>query len=248
MELCDVHNHLLPGVDDGCRSLVETLLHLRAFRAQGVTELVFTPHLLAAHLDARSVDEVLALQRLRFDDVVAAFGDDPTVPRLHLGQEILAPQPADLDVVLDRPDVGLGGGDALLVELGFTPGFDGEGVVERVRSSGRRVVLAHPERYRYGTLDPIDAMRRWRDRGALLQLNGGSLGGLYTESAQRLARAMLEERLVDVVASDHHGDDRPHSTESTVWAIEEAGFADSVEQLLGRAPSGLIDAESRARP
>jgi tyrosine-protein phosphatase YwqE len=91
-------------------------------------------------------------------------------------------------------------------------------------------------------------MRRWRERGALLQLNGGSLAGLYTESAQRLARLMLEQGLVDVVASDHHGDHRPHSPESSVKALGEAGFGDAVEALLGRTPSGLIGGAPRTRP
>ena len=48
---CDIHNHLLPGVDDGSCSMTETLSHLQDFRAQGVTEIVLTPHLLAAELE-----------------------------------------------------------------------------------------------------------------------------------------------------------------------------------------------------
>lgn len=234
--LCDVHNHLLPAVDDGSRSLMETLQHLRAFRAEGVTDLVFTPHLLAGQLDGAEVAATLELHRERFADVLAAFGDDPRIPRLRLGQEIYAREPSHLDDVVGRYDVGLGGGPVLLVEFGFAPGFDGDGVVERVHAEGRRIVIAHPERYHYGGDDPVAVAARWREMGALLQVNGGSVVGLYTPDASAIADALLSAGLVDLISSDHHGDHRAHSPAMTARAMAVAGFAERVEALMGEGP------------
>ena len=85
----------------------ETLRHLRRFRSQGVSELVLTPHLLAADLGVAAMDEVLALHRERFGDMLEAVGEDPAFPRLSLGQEILARTPGDVEKVVGRTDVGL---------------------------------------------------------------------------------------------------------------------------------------------
>ena len=244
--LCDVHNHLLPGVDDGSRSLVETLTHLRTFRSEGVTDLVFTPHLLAGQLDRAGVEATLERHRERFADVLAGIGDDPTIPRLHLGQEIYAREPSDLADVLGRYDVGLGGGAALLVEFGFTPGFDGDGVVERVLAEGRRIVVAHPERYRYGGDDAIAAAFRWRDMGASLQVNGGSLLGLYTPEASTLADELLAAGAVDLVSSDHHGDYRAHSPAMTARALETEGYAASISALMGSGPRDVLPSRLEA--
>jgi protein-tyrosine phosphatase len=239
---CDLHNHLLPDVDDGCRTLLETAHHLRAFRADGVTELCFTPHLLAAELHAVEIDEVLDLHRARFDEVRAVLhpDTDPTLPGLFLGQEILARQVPDVEKVVARPDVGLGDSDWLLVELGFRPGFDGDGVVRRVLAEGRRIVIAHPERYAWGDADPVATLARWREMGALMQVNGGSLLDLYTARAHELGRRFLEAGLVDLVASDHHGDQRRHDPSATAEAIEAAVGAYAVAALLGTTPRRVL--------
>jgi len=238
---CDLHNHLLPDVDDGCRTLLETAHHLRLFRAGGVTELCFTPHLLAAALPEVEIDEVLDLHRARFEEVrIALHPDtDPALPGLFLGQEILARRVPDVEKVVARPDVGLGDSDWLLVELGFRPGFDGDGVVRRVLAEGRRIVIAHPERYAWSDADPVATLTRWREMGALLQVNGGSLLGLYTTRAHDLGKRLLREGLVDLVASDHHGDHRPHDPSATAEAIAEVAGADAAA-LMGTTPRTVL--------
>jgi protein-tyrosine phosphatase len=225
----------------------ETLRHLRRFRAQGVTRLVFTPHLYVPDLDAHGIEAELARHRRRFRQVRMVTRSLTDVPRLHLGQEILAPTPHDLERVVDRDDVGLDGG-ALLVELGFRPGFDGDGVVRRARAQGRSVVLAHVERYRFGDEDGVVVAARWKALGARLQVNGGSVGGEYTEGARELARRLLEEGLVDVVATDHHGDDRPHEPRRVARWLEDWGRASEVDELMGAGPRGVLEEAATPAP
>jgi protein-tyrosine phosphatase len=245
--LCDLHNHLLPDVDDGCRSIDETERHLRAFRSDGVTDLCFTPHLLAADLDARGIEAELAFHRRRFDDVCEALADDPGLPHLFLGQEILARRAADIEDVVARQDVGLGDGPALLVEFGFRPGFDGDGVVRRVLAEGRPIVVAHPERYAFGGEDPVAAVARWRELGACAQVNGGSLVDMYTAAAHDLGRRLLAEGLVDLVASDHHGDHRTHSPSLYAEVVNEVAGPSAVASLMGTTPRRiLLDPGDRA--
>jgi protein-tyrosine phosphatase len=238
--LYDIHNHLLPDVDDGCRTLDETLRHLKSFRSQGVVGLAFSPHLLVPLLDDDEVDAILELHRARFEEVERAAGDDDAYPRLHGGQEILARTGDEIERVVHRTDVGIAGGDALLVELGFSPGFDGESVIRRVRAEGRRVVIAHPERYAWGDRDPVATADRWRELGAVLQVNGGSLAGLYTERAADLAVRFLENGLIDMVCSDHHGDFRVHDPSEVAEVVEAMAGPDAVDALMGAGPCDAI--------
>jgi protein-tyrosine phosphatase len=118
-------------------------------------------------------------------------------------------------------------------------------VVREVLEAGRGIVVAHPERYRYmpGT-DPLDQMRRWRELGALLQVNAGSFNGHYRNQnpgAERLAWAMVEARLVDLVSTDHHGIRRVGvSLREAFEALARRGERELAEQVLARTPGQVV--------
>lgn len=206
----DLHNHLVPGVDDGAATVVEALEALRSLYAEGVRTLVATPHLLLPHLatDA-AVGRELDRQRRAFDLLADAAAGESGLPDLGLGQEIWAPDAATMRRVAARTDVGLGGSRALLVEFGFELRGTHVEVIEAAQAAGRRIVIAHPERYHFPRgLEPLDVMRRWRAMGALLQVNAGSFGGYYRDhrpGSEELAWAMVAEGVVDLIATDHHG-------------------------------------------
>ncbi len=206
----DVHSHLVPAVDDGVESVEEALTSLAALRAEGVGALVTTPHLLVPHLTSdEAIDRQLSLHRKAFEQVSAAVAERPDLPAIGLGQEIWAPDGATLRRVALRADVGLAGTRWMLVEFGFDLQGTHEDVIRAATAAGRGIIVAHPERYRYldGT-DPVEQMRRWRDMGALLQVNAGSFTGhyrLHTPGSMRLAWDMVAHGLVDLVSTDHHG-------------------------------------------
>jgi len=219
----------------------ESVRYLREFRRQGVQEVVLTPHLLVPSLDRHSVDTTLASHQRRFQELLEALEHEGPLPRLGLGQEILARNAEELGRVVARPDVGLGGGSALLVEFGFLPGFDGDGVVEAALAEGRQIVLAHPERYGFHGTDPVESVKRWRDLGAFIQVNGGSLAGLYTPRAQEMAIRLLEEGLVDIVGSDHHGDMRSHSPAMILEEISALTNPAAPSHLMGDSPRRVLE-------
>ena len=116
----DLHNHLVPGVDDGAASVAESLDALRSLYAEGVRTLVATPHLLLPHLatDA-AISRELDCQRRAFDRLAQAVAREADLPTIALGQEIWAPDAAAMRRVAARRDVGLAGSRTLLVEFGF---------------------------------------------------------------------------------------------------------------------------------
>jgi protein-tyrosine phosphatase len=246
MRYADVHNHLLPGVDDGSRSMAETLRHLERFAAAGVAELVMTPHVAQpAAWDpgglARRMDELARA----FDRVLASCSGRGDLPTLHLGQELFAPDETHLATLLRHPQVGLGDTGFLLVEFGFAPLERPEAVIDLARTHGKRVVIAHPERYHYASAEAgVAAARRWAELGAVLQVNLGSLSGHYehwTEGSSTLGWRLLEEGLVHILASDDHGDGRPQvDRPGALRMLEERGAAEQALQLLSTNPFRLL--------
>ena len=248
----DLHSHLVPGVDDGSASVEESLAMLAALRAEGVVALVTTPHLLLPRLatDADLADE-LATHRSAFEELASAVRGRDDLPTIALGQEIWAPDAHQIRRVLRRTDVGLGGGHYLLVEFGFDLQGTHEDVVREVVAGGRGIVVAHPERYRYMPgIEPLEQMRRWRELGALLQVNAGSFNGYYAHSnpgAQHLSWRMVEQGLVDLVSTDHHGIRRAGvSLLEAFEALAGRGERELAERTLARAPDRVARATLNA--
>jgi tyrosine-protein phosphatase YwqE len=87
-------------------------------------------------------------------------------------------------------------------------------------------------------------MRRWRDMGAMLQVNAGSFTGHYRSSSpdsERLAWAMVRERLVDLVATDHHGLRRAGVSPREAFQVLAArGERELAERALAGTPGHLL--------
>jgi tyrosine-protein phosphatase YwqE len=208
--IVDLHSHLVPGVDDGTATVTESLDALGSLYQEDVRALVTTPHLLLPHLTSdEAIDRELERHRRAFHTLAASCEGRVDLPEIALGQEIWAPDAATIRRVALRPDVGLAGGRYLLVEFGFELLGNHNDVVRQVQAAGRQTIIAHPERYHYlEGHNPLDVMRAWRDLGALLQVNVGSLTGHYRRSSpasENLAWQMVELDLVDVLSTDHHG-------------------------------------------
>jgi protein-tyrosine phosphatase len=235
VSLTDIHNHLVPAVDDGAQSIQEALLHLRALYDEGVHKLAVSPHLFGW-----LTDEAGALEQ-RLDRLEEAFAELETVcarhdgvPELYFGQEILCPTAEIAQRVFTEPRAGYRGTSYALVEFGFELPGDVLSVVRAVLDAGRRMIISHPERYRRNRVHVhIDELRSWKQAGALMQVNAGSLLGDYGAGIEQLAWQMLNEGLADVVATDHHADSRVMSPRTAYDEITERGRSDVATLLFG---------------
>lgn len=206
--MIDIHSHLLPGVDDGSPSIEVSVPVLERFASQGVEVLVCTPHLKASRAARPPYEQYLGIL-----DTLRAHA--PPKPRLELGWEIMLDHPG---CDLRLPVLGLAGSRAVLVEFprGRVPaGATAE--IERIAASGRTPVVAHPERYRGCTPAMV---REWREVGAAIQTDSTMLLGKGPPS--ELAKTLLEDGLIDCLASDNHGDRRSLGT-TREWLIESGG-------------------------
>jgi protein-tyrosine phosphatase len=190
--MIDLHTHLLPGVDDGSRSLERSVAVLERFEADGVEVVACTPHLNASELASapheRNAELLERLRRLA-----------PSRVTLISGFEIMLDVPR---ANLTDPRLSLGGSGAVLVEFGrqtLPPNSVSE--LARLRASGVVPVVAHPERY-VGCTPALVA--EWREVGAVTQLTAHTLHGRGTRHA--VALTLLGQGLIDIIATDTHGD------------------------------------------
>jgi protein-tyrosine phosphatase len=215
--MIDIHTHLLPGVDDGSRSIEASVGVLERFARDGVEILVCTPHLDAS--------EAHAAPHERNAELLAALtAAAPARPQLRLGFEILLDEPG---VDLSDPRLGLAGSTARLVEfarMGLPPAAAKEFM--RLRMDGLVPVVAHPERY-YGC--SADLVETWRSAGAVIQMDVTAILG--PKRMHRFGEELLARGLVDLFASDTHVDKRSLGA-ARQWLIEVADA--EVANLLTR--------------
>lgn len=207
--MIDLHTHLLPGVDDGSPSIEASRPVLERFATEGVETVVCTPHLSAS--DASTAAPGRARHEAILAELAAAVPDGP---RLVLGWEIMLDEPG---MTLTDPVLRLHTSNAVLVEFPRTsPPGNGAAEIFRIRMSGVVPVLAHPERY-WGCT--VSAVREWRHCGAVIQMDAVMLFGKSPLSV--LARELVQEGLVDCMASDNHADRRSLAA-ARQWIAEAA--------------------------
>lgn len=231
--MIDLHSHLLPGVDDGARSLDQALGALQTLSEQGVTDVCLTPHLLASQAE----HGVPAAHDRAFVELSTAA---PDVPRLYRGAEVMMDRPLT-DEIGPRRDVTLAGSRYILVEFPRLVPFETIATaLHRVVELGLVPLVAHPERY--SACSPA-AVARWRDLGARMQVDAGTLSA-HTHRGER-ARQLVAEGLADILAGDNHGDER--SVAVGVAMLREHG-GDTQAGLLGTVNPQAILADGDLEP
>ncbi len=198
---------------------------LERFAADGVEVLVLTPHLTASQAAKAPHERNLAI----FEELKTVT---PHALELRLGWEIMLDEPG---VDLRAPYLALGGSRAVLVEfprLGVPVTAGDE--LYRLRCSGVVPVLAHPERYWGCTVDRVD---EWRHAGAVIQMDTAGLLGKGKIS--KLSRVLVEEGLVDLFASDNHGDTRSLAT-ARDW-LREVATPEHAELMTKTNAQRLLD-------
>jgi protein-tyrosine phosphatase len=223
----DLHSHLLPGVDDGSRSVEQSLRVLGRFAESGITDVCLTPHLLASQASAGVPDA----QDRAFERLSAAAGD---AVRLHRGAEVMLDRPLPPRAA-ENSAIRLGGTRYILVEFPrLVTAETVEAALRHVAGLGLRAVLAHPERY---SSCSVGAAQRWKATGAVLQLDATTL--LASQARGERARALLAAGLGDIVAGDNHGDDR--SLRPIRDALTSQGAAEQADILSGQNPRAILE-------
>ena len=192
--MIDFHSHILPGIDDGSRSVEESAEMLRTLYRQGVELVALTSHFYA---NENSPHHFLERRARAFERLAPVLGED--MPRVRLGAEVYYFRHISHMEGLER--LCLEGTNVLLLEMPFNTWTEGEiREVEDLCRSGRfTVMLAHIERYWKNQKRSV--WQRLRQAGAVFQCNASFFKpGLHQGGAIRL----LRQGFVHVVGTDCH--------------------------------------------
>jgi len=235
--MLDFHNHLMPGVDDGAADLNESRLGLAAFRSQRVSDVITTPHIRASLLDhPRELEPFL----VGLDSAWAALKDLATGEfpemRLERGAEVMLDVP---NPNLAEPKIRLAETSFVLLEFPFmsipshsTP------AIRNLVEAGWVPVIAHPERYR-NMPGNHDLVEQWRDAGARIQANSGSLIGQYGTVARNIVWELLRRGCVDYLCSDYHSRGKCTVGEAAE-ELEKRGGISQLHTLMTGNPERLL--------
>jgi tyrosine-protein phosphatase YwqE len=193
----DMHSHLLPGIDDGSRTMDETIAMVNKMADMGYTRIITTPHIM--HEVYPNTKEIIEAKLTEVRE---------EIDRLSIPVKISAAAEYYLDYNLmesikTKQLLTLGDG-YVLVEYGFiSPPTGSDELIFEMQSKGYKPILAHVERYAY-FFNALNEIERLRERGVLLQMNLLSLTGHYGLEVKKQAEKLVDKGWIDFAASDCH--------------------------------------------
>ncbi len=194
----DIHSHILPSLDDGAKSLGESIAMLKAMQELGYEKIVATPHIMA---------DVYKNTPAKIKKSLALLQKEAKLRGLKIKIEAAAEYYLDDGFLehLERGDILTFGENYLLFESSFShKPYYLEDMIFEIQANGYTPVFAHPERYRYIS-NPAKEYATLKDIGVLFQMNLNSLAGAYGKESKHKAEYLVNNGLVDFVGSDAHG-------------------------------------------
>ncbi len=234
----DVHSHLLPGLDDGCQTLEESLNCARVLVREGYTHSFCTPHIWPS-FPQNTIGNI----RQHVANLQTSLDEAGIALKLFPGGEINL----RADTAATLPDALVSyamGRRFVLIDLWADqlPPFVAP-AVEWLQSQGVTVILAHPERMRAVQNDP-SLLNRFDEMGILLQGNLQCLGDPPTAATRKLAeRFVLDGRYFMLGTDLHNLATLPQRIAGLHRAIELVG-AQTVQELTVTNPARLLPLET----
>ena len=193
----DMHSHLVPGVDDGCKTADESLSVLRFMRETGVKKWITTPHIFYEYYrnDSSTIEAGYQVLKNHLAEIKEDF-EISFAAEYYFDEHLVK-------MISEKPLLTFGN-QYLLVETNMLA--EPHGLNEFIFQAGLKgyiVILAHPERYSY-LLGNFKRLEELKDRGVLLQVNMLSYSGFYSIPAMKMAREMADLGLIDFLGSDCH--------------------------------------------
>jgi len=194
----DMHSHLIPGIDDGSRSMDESIALLAKFESLGYQKVITTPHIMSDYYKntpeiilggLREVQEIAKQLGLKIQIEAAAeyYFDETLLDRLKRKEKLLT-----------------FAGNRVLFEFSMMSKPDQiEQLLFEMLTQNYIPVLAHFERYTF-FFGSVDQAVKWREKGVEIQMNLNSLTGHYGPQIKRQAERLVDAGAVDFVASDCH--------------------------------------------
>ena len=233
--MIDIHSHILPGVDDGAKTLEEAISMIKVAQENGIKSIFATPHYIE-HEGYKDANENIEI----FNLLNTTLKKEKINVDIYSGQEIFI-TPELINLVEEKKVSTLNNSRYVLIELPMydIPRFD-ENLIYSLRLKGYVPIIAHPERNRKIVDDP-NILYNFIKLGALAQLNLSSLGGYYGEAIKNTAKILVEHNMIHFVGSDAHSlDPRPMRIKKLLNILVDIIGSKRVNELIDCNPQAII--------
>ncbi|WP_062805074.1 tyrosine-protein phosphatase [Enterococcus pernyi] len=235
--MIDLHCHILPGIDDGPKTVKESIAMAEEAVRQGITHILCTPHHNQRFTNEKA-DVLLAVEDLqkeldRQSILLTLFEGQEVRIKSNLIDEIKSDKILFADVA-DR---------YLLAELptNSIPEYT-ESLFYELRQMGIVPIIVHPERNR-GFQESPNLLLPYLNMGCLAQLTAPSIAGVYGKQIKKLSEELVQHRLVQMIASDAHSrNDRDFYMEKA-YSIVEKKFGSTVIEEMDQVTRDIINGE-----
>lgn len=193
----DMHSHFIPGIDDGAKTMDDSLELIMAMQDLGYKKLITTPHIMADHYKNSPAIIKDGLEEVRKE-----------LRNRNVNIELDAASEYYLDFDFERKlkeeKLLTFGKNYVLFEISYMhPPENLNHIIFELILQGYRPVIAHPERYNFWH-DKFEKYTELADKGALLQMNINSLTGYYSLATKKVAERMIKEGMISFLGSDCH--------------------------------------------
>jgi len=199
-DFVDIHSHILPGIDDGAKNTSESIDLIRSMQELGIKQFMPTPHVMQDFYP--NTDETIgdAYQRL-----LEAL-DSKTLSEITVNPAAEYMLDDNFQKQIDTQELFTLKGNYLLIEMSyFQPPINLEEIIFKIKMKGYLPILAHPERYSFYH-NSKDYYKKLKQLGCFFQLNLLSLSDHYGKNVEKTANYLIEEQLIDFVATDAHNE------------------------------------------
>jgi protein-tyrosine phosphatase len=234
--MIDIHSHILPGVDDGAKTLDESVRMLEIAAESGTTDIVATPH---ANSEFPFRPDVI---QQKLTELQRAIGNRI---RIHSGCDFHLSYDNIQDALSYPTKYTINKKGYLLVEFPEMSTFQGTpAIFDNLLSSGITPIITHPERNQL-LQKRLDDLQTWVQQGCMVQVTAQSFLGIFGRSAKQCADLLLERNLVHFVASDAHDCEHrlPRLDQSYAYVFRKEG-RERADRLFKQYPQHVIDGDA----
>lgn len=197
--MVDIHSHLLYGIDDGVKTIEESIKILKELEEYGYTDIILTPH----YIKNSKYNSPVSENKKRLETLKEKLKEENIKINLYLGNEIYIDSEI-YDLLHNNEIYSLNNKGYLLIELPMSGEFNNyREIFHDLIRNGYKVIFAHPERYT-SIQNDFNIIYELEKTGVIFQSNIESIIGAYGDRAKKTIKRLLKEKKVTFLATDIH--------------------------------------------
>lgn len=235
--MIDIHCHLLFNIDDGSKSIEESISILKSLKELGYSDIIITPHYIKdSKYNSSKKNNTKLLNKLKEE-----IEKENIKINIYLGNEIYIDD--DIIGLLNKNEISsLNDSDYLLIELPMSGEYENYvEIFSDLINNNKKVILAHPERY-LSFQEDFNKIYELESIGVLFQSNIESIIGKYGKGAKKMIKKLLKNKKISFLATDihhikHDYDDYNKAFKKILKYISE----DELNRLIIKNPKKVLE-------